>query len=54
VFADTQAEPTSSVTVSDSDVSGESQSKVIVAASADDIAIALNELMNGAKVSGVI
>jgi len=52
--ADTQAEPTSSVTVSDSDVSGESQSKVIVAASADDIAIALNELMNGAKVSGVI
>lgn len=47
------AEPTSSVTVSDTDVSGASQSQVIVA-TADDIAIALNELMNGAKVSGVI
>ncbi len=49
-----EAEPQASVTVSDADVSGESQSKVVVAASADDIAIALNELMNGAKVSGVI
>lgn len=53
VTADEQ-EDTSTLNVSDTDTTGESESKTIVAATADDIAIALNELMNGARVSGVI
>lgn len=48
------AEPTPEIIVSDTDASGESQDRVIVAATADEIALAINELMNGAKTSGVI
>jgi hypothetical protein len=49
----TEAPQQTSVTVSDTDASGESQSGIIVA-TADDIAIAFNELINGARLRGVI